>query len=98
MESVVEAASRNGIESLGLHFFAQVIAEIAVQGAKNLRRSAKREKYALDVHRRNEISDRAAVQREKIQFAAHYHVELGRISPCTLIIVGKSLDLNAAVR
>src|SRR5258706_949293 len=98
MESVVEAASWNGIESLGLHLFAQVIAKIAVQGAKNLGRSAKREKYGLDVHCGNEISDRAAVQREKIQFDAHHHVERGRISPCNLIIVGKSLDLNAALR
>src|ERR1700730_6533465 len=98
VESVLEAAAWNGIKSLGLHFLTQIIAEIAIQGAKNLGGSAKRKKYSLDVHGGDEISDRAAVQREKIQLAVHHHVERRRIPSGNLIIVRESLDLNLAMR
>jgi len=57
--NLVESLSKHPPErrkSLGLHFLGRVISEIAIQGAENLRRSAKGEKYALHIRRGHEIS------------------------------------------
>ncbi len=98
MEAVVEASFRDGVNALGFHFLAQIIAQVAVQRAKNLVGSSECEKNALHVGRRDQIADGAAVQREEIQVSADQHIERGRIAPGNLVVVGECLDLNATVR
>src|SRR5712692_2429006 len=98
MESVVETAARDGVDALRARLLAQVIAQVAVQSLIDLRLRAKCKRYGLDVHGGHHGPDQAAIQREKVELTADHHLERRGVAAGQLIVLRKSLDLNASTR
>src|SRR3990172_10873631 len=93
-ETVLEAALGHGIYALGAHFVVQVIAEIAIQRAIDLRLPGEGKRQALNVHRGDQIANNSAIQVEEVEFAVHQHLEDDRVAAGGPIIVGEDLDVQ----
>lgn len=92
---IFEAASGNGVNTLGRHLLCQILTEVAVNCPIDLSLPAKCEGYPLHIYCWYNCANQSSVQGEKIQLAIDEHFQGRRIAAGKLIVIRKRCDIDS---
>ena len=97
LKTVIETSFRQRINALRAHFFAQVVAQVAIHRRENLLQIFESERNSLDVHRRHHRADQPAIQRKEVELAVNQHGQHRGIAARSVIVFRECLYIDASV-